>query len=118
MTATGPRTEFGRIGQSLASLETEKTRLQSETTRIVKAVAVFAIALSLLLAAYHIATRGDWLAGILAGITPPWRLYGGITVVRRVSCVGACACGDGCSRAAARDRDAGAATVLCGQTGR
>src|SRR6185503_7823003 len=59
----------GRIGQSLAGLDTEKTRLQRETARIVKAVAVFAVALSLLLAAYHFATRGDALAGILAGIT-------------------------------------------------
>ena len=67
--AIGPRTEFGRIGASLATLDIEKTRLQSETARIVKGVAVFAVGLSLLLTAYHVATRGDWLAGILAGIT-------------------------------------------------
>ena len=69
VTATGPRTEFGRIGQSLASLELEKTRLQSETARIVKIVAVFALGLCVLLSAYYVATRGDWLAGILAGVT-------------------------------------------------
>jgi Ca2+-transporting ATPase len=69
VTATGPRSEFGRIGQSLAVLDIGKTRLQSETARIVKAVALFALALSLLLAGYHYATRGDALAGILAGIT-------------------------------------------------
>ena len=69
VTATGPGTEFGRIGQSLVSLDTDKTRLQREIARLVKAVAVFALALCLLLAAYYIATRGDWLAGILAGIT-------------------------------------------------
>ena len=40
VTATGPRTEFGRIGASLAALDIEKTRLQSETARIVKVVAV------------------------------------------------------------------------------
>jgi Ca2+-transporting ATPase len=51
VTATGPRTEFGRIGQSLATLDIEKTRLQRETARIVKVVAVFALALCLLLAA-------------------------------------------------------------------
>jgi P-type Ca2+ transporter type 2C len=69
VTATGPRTEFGRIGLSLATLETEKTRLQSETARIVRYVAAFAIGLSLLLTAYYVVTRGDWLAGILAGVT-------------------------------------------------
>jgi Ca2+-transporting ATPase len=69
VTATGPRTEFGRIGASLATLDIEKTRLQSETARIVRVVAVFAVGLCLLLIAYYVATRGDWLAGILAGIT-------------------------------------------------
>ncbi len=68
-TATGSRTEFGRIGKSLASLDVGKTRLQHETARIVRIVAAFALVLSLLLAAYYIATRGDWLAGILAGVT-------------------------------------------------
>jgi Ca2+-transporting ATPase len=67
--ATGARTEFGRIGASLAALDVEKTRLQRDTARIVKAVAVFAVTLSVVLAAYYVATRGDWLAGILAGIT-------------------------------------------------
>jgi Ca2+-transporting ATPase len=69
VTATGPRTEFGRIGASLATLDFEKTRLQSETARIVRVVAVFALGLSLLLTAYYVAMRGEWLAGILAGVT-------------------------------------------------
>ena len=68
-TATGPRTEFGRIGQSLAALDTEKTALQRETARIVKFVAGLGLVLCLLLAAYTIATHGDWLGGILAGVT-------------------------------------------------
>jgi Ca2+-transporting ATPase len=69
VTATGPRTEFGRIGDTLALLDVEKTRLQQETARIVKGVAVFAVFLCVLLSAYYVATRGDWLAGVLAGIT-------------------------------------------------
>jgi len=69
VTATGARTEFGRIGLSLAALDTQKTRLQSETARIVKIVAIAGIALSLLLAGYYVVTRGEWLAGILAGLT-------------------------------------------------
>ena len=69
VTATGARTEFGRIGQSLAELDIEKTTLQRETARIVKVVAAFGLFLCVLLAAFYIVTRGDWLAGILAGVT-------------------------------------------------
>jgi Ca2+-transporting ATPase len=69
VTATGARTEFGRIGASLATLETEKTRLQRDSARIVKAVAAAGLASCVLLALYYGTTRGDWLGGILAGIT-------------------------------------------------
>jgi P-type Ca2+ transporter type 2C len=69
VTATGARTEFGRIGLSLAAVETEKSRLQSETARIVRLFAVLALGLCLLLAAYYAATRGDWLGGILSAVT-------------------------------------------------
>jgi len=67
--ATGARTELGRIGASLATLSPEKTRLERETARIVRVVATFAIALSVLLGAYYVLARGEWLAGILAGLT-------------------------------------------------
>jgi Ca2+-transporting ATPase len=67
--ATGPRTEFGRIGATLAGLPQEKTTLQRETARIVRIVALGAVALSLLLALFHVAMRGEWLPGILAGVT-------------------------------------------------
>jgi len=67
--ATGPRSELGRIGLSLATLETEKTALERETARIVKLVAVFAAVLCLGLAALHFALRGDGLAAILSGLT-------------------------------------------------
>ena len=69
VTATGARTEFGRIGQSLADLEVEKTALQVETARIVKIIAGAGIALSIILAAYYAYSRGDWLSGVLAGVT-------------------------------------------------
>jgi P-type Ca2+ transporter type 2C len=69
VTATGARTEIGRIGSALATLPTEKTTLERETARIVRFVAALAIALSVLLAVFFVATRGEWLAGILAGLT-------------------------------------------------
>jgi Ca2+-transporting ATPase len=67
--ATGSRSELGRIGASLAALESGKTGLERETARIVKLVAALAIALSLAMVLYYVATRGEWLAGILAGLT-------------------------------------------------
>ena len=67
--ATGARTELGRIGTSLATLQQEKTRLERETARIVRIVATFAVLLSLLLCAYYGLARGEWLTGILAGLT-------------------------------------------------
>jgi len=68
-TATGPRSEFGRIGASLATLEPGKTALERETARIVRLVAMFAVALSLALMLLYAYTRGDWLAGVLGGLT-------------------------------------------------
>jgi len=69
VTATGVRTAFGKIGLSLAGISQERTRLQTETARIVKIVAMFAIGLSALLAAYHFARYGGWMEGALAGLT-------------------------------------------------
>jgi P-type Ca2+ transporter type 2C len=66
--ATGSRTEIGRIGQSLQTIVPEKTRLQRETGRLVRRVAVGAIFLCLALVVLHGLTRGNWLDGILAGL--------------------------------------------------
>jgi len=69
VTATGPRSEFGRIGASLAALEPGKTALERETARIVRLVAAFAAVLSLALVVVFGLSRGDWLAGMLGGLT-------------------------------------------------
>ena len=69
VTATGPRSEFGRIGASLAALEPGKTSLELETARIVRLVAIFAVVLSLALMLIYALTRGDWLGGALGGLT-------------------------------------------------
>jgi Ca2+-transporting ATPase len=67
--ATGFRSELGRIGVSLAALESGKTSLELETARIVKLVALFAAALSVAMALAHFLLRGDWIASLLAGLT-------------------------------------------------
>src|SRR5579859_81221 len=67
--ATGERTALGRIGNALAAVASEPTRIQLETSLLVKRLAWYGGGLSLLVAIVYGLTRGDWLNGILAGIT-------------------------------------------------
>lgn len=66
--ATGPRSEVGRIGQSLANLETSPPKLRAQTRRVVWLFAVAAGAVSLFVALLYGLLRGDWLEGALAGV--------------------------------------------------
>ena len=67
--ATGPRSALGRIGQSLAGIVVEPTPIQREMARIVKRVAAVGLALAAALALAHAVVLGDWLRGLLAGLT-------------------------------------------------
>jgi len=67
--ATGGRTEIGRIGRALAVLEEEPTRTQRDTATVVKRIAWVGLALAASVAVAYGATRGDWLNGLLVGIT-------------------------------------------------
>ena len=69
VTATGPRSELGRIGASLAALETSKTSIERETSLIVRYIAAVAAGVCVLVTLAYVATRGDLLGGILAGLT-------------------------------------------------
>ncbi len=66
---TGSGTEMGKIGLALQSVEREKTRLHTETSYIVGTIAVIGLLLCLTVVVAYGLTRGDWLQGILAGIT-------------------------------------------------
>jgi P-type Ca2+ transporter type 2C len=68
VTATGARSEIGRIGTALGSLETERSPLQKQTARLVRNLAMLALALSLMLVVVHGLLKGDWLQAVLAGI--------------------------------------------------
>jgi P-type Ca2+ transporter type 2C len=68
VTATGARSEIGRIGTALGTLETERSPLQKQTARLVRNLALLALALSLALVLVHGLMRGDWLQALLAGI--------------------------------------------------
>jgi P-type Ca2+ transporter type 2C len=67
--STGVRTEMGRIGKALQVLEPEETTLQKETGRIVRNVALLGLGLCVLVAVGFGLARGNWLNGILAGLT-------------------------------------------------
>ncbi len=67
--STGPRTEIGKIGKALQILEPEDTNLQQQTGRIVRNFAMIGIGLCALVVVVFGLTRGDWLNGLLAGLT-------------------------------------------------
>ena len=69
VTATGGRTEIGRIGGSLDEVETAPTTLQLQTRALVRVFAILGIGSSVVLAVVYGLLHGEWLAGILAGIT-------------------------------------------------
>lgn len=69
VTATAERTTLGKIGKALATQEAEPSNVQTETAHAVKVVALASSALVILLVIWYGATRGDWLNGILAGLT-------------------------------------------------
>ncbi len=68
VTATGARSEIGRIGAALGSLAVERSPLQLQTARLVRNLALLALALSSALVLVHGLLRGDWLQALLAGI--------------------------------------------------
>ena len=67
--ATGTRTEIGKIGRALQAVEPEKTLLQRETGRLVRRLVVVGLSLCALVVVVYGLTRGNWLHGLLAGIT-------------------------------------------------
>jgi len=69
VTATGAQSALGRIGQSLQAITIERTPVQLETQRVVRGVAAVGLIVAAGLALGYGATRGDWLHGLLAGLT-------------------------------------------------
>ncbi len=67
--ATGPRSALGRIGASLGGIAMDDTPIQRETALIVRRVALAGASTALLLAVGWAVSRGDWLTGLLAGLT-------------------------------------------------
>ncbi len=68
VTATGVRTELGRIGLSLQAVGTELSPLQRDSNRLVRLMALAGVAVSLLTTVLYGVRGGAWLPAILAGI--------------------------------------------------
>ncbi|PIY25850.1 MAG: ATPase, partial [Comamonadaceae bacterium CG_4_10_14_3_um_filter_60_75] len=68
VTATGQRSEIGRIGVALQTLTSEPSPLKRQTAGLVKVLALLAFGASVALMLAYGLLRGDWLAALLAGI--------------------------------------------------
>ena len=66
--ATGAAAEIGRIGKSLASIETVTPRLSVETGRLVRLFALAGVIATVLAVVIYGLLRGAWLDAALAGI--------------------------------------------------
>jgi P-type Ca2+ transporter type 2C len=67
--AIGAQTEMGKIGNALQNVKPEATPLQREMSRLVNRLFGIALALCVAIVIIYGFTTGDWLKGILAGIT-------------------------------------------------
>jgi Ca2+-transporting ATPase len=66
---TGANTALGRIGVSLAAIHQEPTPLQKTAGRLVTWLGGFALVFCAIVAVAYGLLRGDWVGGVLAGIT-------------------------------------------------
>ena len=66
---TGIHTEMGNIGKALQTVPVEGTRLQTEVGLLVRRVAILGLFLCVFVVVLYGLTRGNWLQGVLAGIT-------------------------------------------------
>jgi len=67
--STGVRTEMGKIGTVLQTVDRGETRLKREISQIVKVVAVSGLFLCTVIVIVYGLTRSSWIEGFLAGIT-------------------------------------------------
>lgn len=69
VTATGLQSELGGIGQSVSSIDFEKTRLHRMTERLTRNLAIGGILVSLVVGALQVLNTKNWLIAALSSIT-------------------------------------------------
>lgn len=69
VTGTGIHTEMGKIGKALQTITQEETLLKKETSQLVRSFATVGIILCIFVVIVYGMTRGDWLNGLLAGVS-------------------------------------------------
>lgn len=69
VSGTGIHTEMGKIGKALATINQEETLLKKETSHLVRIFAIAGIILCVFVVIVYGMTRGDWLNGLLAGVS-------------------------------------------------
>jgi P-type Ca2+ transporter type 2C len=68
VSATGPRSEMGKIGTTLREIESVPPRLTVQTRRLVRLAAVGGFVISVAAVLLYGTLRGDWLQALLGGI--------------------------------------------------
>ena len=68
ITATGPRSEMGKIGTALRDIESVSPRLTVQTRRLVRIAAIGGLIISAVAAVLYGTLRGSWLEATLGGI--------------------------------------------------
>lgn len=69
VTAIGVKTKMGEIGKSIQTGVREKTKLESQTAKLVTRVAWIAAVICVFVFVAYAITRENWLEGFLAGLT-------------------------------------------------
>jgi Ca2+-transporting ATPase len=69
VSATGVHTEMGKIGKALGTITEESSQLKKETAQIVTSLAIVGGILCVLVVVIYGLARGDWLHGLLAGLS-------------------------------------------------
>ncbi len=69
VSAIGMKTEMGKIGSALNAINEEQTLLQKETKKLVRNFALVGIILCVIILCIYGLFYGDWLEGVLSGLT-------------------------------------------------
>lgn len=67
--STGINTQLGQIGKSVFDIAIEQTPLQREINRLVRIVAIIGIGAAVAVTVLYALTRGDWIKGLIVGIS-------------------------------------------------